>query len=253
MCNKKNKPILSNRIRIFLGIISFCFLMYLQPAADAYSTSFDFGPVAVGATSTTTVTVYNEEAEAVEVTGIAFAPEGCSYFSVVLRNDSMLIPGGGTLGIDVNFSPNEVGECSNLLRIWAGSPIPHTVAFSGTGVVNRTLLEDKIQEILKYLDTHMKGKGPGNSAENRLNALRNMIEASAVLIKNGQNEAAWHKLSEIYQQADDFSDSMDFIDEGSTERIYSENTLAGLIKDLMTLLESDLIKTKKLARSKATF
>jgi len=102
----------------------------------------------------------------------------------------------------------------------------------------------------------MKSKGPGSSAENRFNALRKMIQAAARHIKNGQTEVAWHKLSEIYKKADGFSKPMDFIDEGPTQgptkRIYSTKTLAGLIEDLMTLLESDAIKTGRLAKSKAT-
>jgi len=253
MCNKRNKPITSNRKLKFLILTTLCFLMYLPSTATAYSTSFDFGPVALGATSTTTVTIHNEGNDAVEVTGVGFVAQRCPYFSIVFLTESKQIPAGEALQIDVNYSPSAVGECSNELRIWTDdSPVPHTVALSGTGVETRASVEDKIQEIFEYLDTHIKGKGPGKSAENRFNALRNMIEAAAVHIKNGQTEAALHKLSAIYNKVDGFSKPMDFIDERPAYRMYSSNTLAGLIKDLMTLLESDATWTGKRAKSKET-
>lgn len=228
------------------------FLMHIPFAADAYSTSFDFGAVAIGATSTTTVSIYNEESDPVVVTGIGFSATGCSDFSIALLSELMLIPAGEDLEIDVNYSPSAVGECSNILQIWTGSPFPHTVAFSGSGVMSQAPLEVKIEEILAYFDAHMKGAGPGNSADNRFNAMRNSIELTAALIKNGQSEAAWHKLSEISKNADGFSKPMDFTEEGSAQRLYSTNTLTELIKDLMTLLEADVVKTGKRAESKAT-
>ena len=55
----------------FFVLMNLCFFMVLPTAADAYSTSFDFGPVPVGATHTTTVTIHNEESEGVVVTGIS--------------------------------------------------------------------------------------------------------------------------------------------------------------------------------------
>ena len=256
MYNKINIPIISKQMLKFFVLMNLCFFMVLPTAADAYSTSFDFGPVPVGATHTTTVTIHNEESEGVVVTGISFLPDGCPDFSIVSGTELMLIAAGETLEVDVNYSPAEIGECSNVLRIWAGSPIPSTVAFSGTGVGSRALLENKIQEILEYLDTRMQGRGTGKSAENRFGALRKMIETAAGDIKNGQTQAAWHKLSEIYKKADDFSEPVNFTDrgptEGPTKTMYSTNTLAGLIKELMSLLESDARKSGKLARSKAT-
>ena len=252
MCNKIKKITISNRMLKLLALMNLCFLMHIPTTADAYSTSFDFGAVAIGATRTTTVSIHNEESDAIMVTGLSFSANGCSDFSIARLPELLLIPDGNSLEIDVNYSPSAVGECSNVLRIWAGSPVPHTVAFSGTGVMSRALLEDKIHEILAYVDTHLKGAGPGNSADHRFNALRNSIELTAALIKNGQTEAARHKLSEIYKKADGLSTPMDFIDAGSTQGLSSTNTLAGLIKDLMTLLESDVIKREKLAESKAT-
>jgi hypothetical protein len=252
MCNKLIKPIISNRTLKVLALMNLCFLIYLPTTANAYSTVFDFGPVAVGTTRSTAVTIANQENDAVAVTGISFLPDGCSDFSIISRPELMLIPAGEALEIGVNFSPSAVGDCQNVLRIWTDSPIPHTVAFSGTGVVTRKLLEDKIQEILAYVDIHMTGEGAGNSAENRLNALHHMIEAAAVQIKNDQPGAAWHKLSEIYKKADGFSQPTDFVNEGMTNRLYSTNTLSGLIKDLMTLLASGAIQTEKPAGSRAT-
>jgi len=155
----------------FLVLMTLCFLIYLHSTAAAYSTSFDFGPVAIGTTRTTTVTIRNDEAYPVKVTGAAFLPDGCSYFSVVSPTESIPIPGGQALGIDVNYSPLADDECSNLLRIWTdSSPLPSTISFSGIGVAAPANPEDKIKEILTFLDTHMMGTGSGKSAENRFKA-----------------------------------------------------------------------------------
>ena len=251
MSDKTNKPIVSRKLK-FLVLMKLCFLFYLQSTAAAYSTSFDFGPVAISTTSTTTVTIRNEEEHPVTVTGAAFLPDGCSYFSVVLPTESIPIPVGETQGIAVNYSPLAEVECSNLLRIWTdSSPIPSMVAFSGIGIATPANPEDKIQEILNFLDSHMKGIGSGKSADNRFNALRNMIETAAVQIKKGQTEAAWQKLSEVYKKVDGISRPKDFAGERSVARTdevsirdaYATDTLAGMIKNLMTLLKADAMKT----------
>jgi hypothetical protein len=253
MSNKKNISVASNRTLKFLIITKLCFLMFLPSAAIADSTGFDFGSVAVGDTSTATVTIHNETTDEVQVTGAEFLFDTCSDFSTAYRDELIKIPSGGTFEIDVVYTPSQAGECSNELRIWTNNPsLYHLVALSGTGVVVGTSAEDKIKEILEYLDTRMKGKGSGKSAENRLNALRSMIQAAAVHIRKGQTKAALNQLSEVYKKVDGFSKPMDFIDEEPTNRTNSLNTLAGLIQDLMKLLESDSIRTGKCAESKGT-
>jgi len=231
-------------IKLF-AIGSLCLLLNAQAAPAAYSTSFDFGSVGVGDTSTTTVTIYNTSNDAVEVKNFAFMSDGCPDFSIISLIQSMQIPAGGNLAIDVGYTPSAVGECSNELRVWTDSPIPNTVAFSGRGVANQTLLADKIQEILAVMDSFAKGNGPGQSADNRLNAIRHMIQTVAGLIEDGQNQAAYNKLSAIYQKMDGIAKPKDFIQGGSAQRIYSTNTLAGLIQELMTLLKSDTTRTGK--------
>lgn len=256
-----NKQAVSNRMLKFLVLAILCFLIYLPHTAAAYSTSFDFGEVAVGTTAITTVTIRNEEAVTVTVTGAGFLPYGCFDFSIVSRTESIPIPAGQSLGIDVNYSPLDVGDCSNLLRIWTDfSPIPNTVAFSGSAIAKPDNPEDKIKEILNFLDTHMRGMGSGKSAENRFNALHNMIEIAAVQIKKGQTEAAWQKLSEIYKKLDGISRPKDFIGEGSTlgkdeasiRGAYATDTLAELIQNLMALLKSGTIKTGKVIGPRST-
>ena len=253
MCNKKNISIASNRTLKFLLLTKLCFLMFLPSAAIAYSTSFDFGSVALGATSTATVTIHNETMDEVWVTGAEFLSDLCSDFSFAYRDPLVLIPAGGTFEIDVIYTPSKAGECSNDLRIWTNTPfLCHLVTLSGTGIMIGATAEDKIQEILDYLDTHMKGKGPGKSADNRLNALRSMIQAVAAHIKKGRTEAALNQLSEVYKKVDVFSEPIDFIDKEQAQRVSSSNTLAGLIQDLMKLLESDAMRTGKCAESKGT-
>jgi hypothetical protein len=252
MYNKIRKAMISNRIIKGFALVQLCFLLYIKLAAAAYSTSFDFGNIAVDTTSVTTVTIYNQDSHAVEVTGLAFISGGCSDFSVISQKEPGQIPAGGNLEIDVGYTPSAVGECSGILRIWTDSPIPSTVAFTGTGVVTRAILTNKMIEILAYLDKMMTGNGPGKSVNNRLLTIRNMVKTATLQIESGQTEAAYNKLSVIYKKVDGFSKPMDFINEGSSRGLHSKNTLSELIKDLMTLLKSDLKKTGKRVEFKST-
>ncbi|MGD8963921.1 MAG: hypothetical protein PVH43_15500 [Desulfobacterales bacterium] len=222
-----------------------CFFVLLKPAAAAYSTSFDFGSVGLGTTSITTVTIYNKESIAVEVTGIAFLSDGCLDFTVINQNKFDLVPAGGKLEIDVAYAPSVTGDCSNVLRIWTNSPIPITVAFNGTGVVNQAILIHKIQEIHAYMDAMMVGNGPGKSAHNRLHTIREMVKTAALQIENGQTQAAYHKLSSIYKKADGLPKPVDFIASDSTQGRHSTVGLAELIKDLMAFLQAELKKNAK--------
>jgi hypothetical protein len=222
-----------------------CFFVPLELAAATDSTSFDFGSISLGTTSITTVTIYNKESLAVEVTGIAFLSDGCPDFTVINQNKFTLVPAGGKLEVDVAFAPSVTGDCSNVLRIWTNSPIPITVAFNGTGVVSQAILIHKIKEIRAYMDAMMFGNGPGKSAHYRLHTIRKMVSIAALQIENGQHQAAYHKLSSIYKKADGLSKPVDFLTSDPTEERHSTVGLAELIKDLMALLQSEVEKNAK--------
>lgn len=241
MFSKTGNPISLNRISLFLAIGALFLLFGVLSTAIAYAASFDFAKVEMGSTRTTNVTIYNYENDEVTITSISFSSNGCPDFSVLSQPESMQIPAGGSLEIVVQYTPSAEGACSNVLRIWADSPIPNTVAFSGIGIAPKISAAAKIQEIFEYLDMFAKGAGRGKSAGNRITAIRNMLKAVAVQIHTGQTGAAYHKLSAIYKKVDGVSRPIDFLQTHET-KIKSRNstkTLAEMIKDLMAILRSD--------------
>ena len=92
--------------------------------------------------------------------------------------------------------------------------------------------EEEIARILDFFDTSvesetLEGDGTGNSAEKRLNALRNMIEAARDLIAAGDIDAACQQLQDVYNRTDGETPPPDFV----TGEAASE--LATMILELM--------------------
>ena len=76
--------------------------------------------------------------------------------------------------------------------------------------------EDPIEEILEFVeesveDGTLTGEGPGKSADNRLNALINMLEEAQSLIEAGLYEEACGQLWSAYRKCDGESQPPDFV------------------------------------------
>ncbi|MDL1978446.1 MAG: hypothetical protein LWX52_10215 [Deltaproteobacteria bacterium] len=82
-------------------------------------------------------------------------------------------------------------------------------------------------------DGTLAGDGPGNSAEKRLNALKNMIEAAGDLIDDGDIAGACVQLMDAYQKTDGLTPP-----ESPPDFVMGDSAgdLAGLILDLMASL-----------------
>lgn len=92
--------------------------------------------------------------------------------------------------------------------------------------------EEEIARILDFFDTSvesetLEGDGTGNSAEKRLNALRNMIEAARDLIAAGDIDAACQQMQDVYNRTEGETPPPDFV----TGEAASE--LATMILELM--------------------
>jgi hypothetical protein len=95
-----------------------------------------------------------------------------------------------------------------------------------------------MQEILLFFDTMvangtLKGDGPGKSADNRLKALRNMLQAAANLIAAGNMEAAYQQLYDAYRKADGDPHIPDFI--AGTSEVELAQMILALENSLMPL------------------
>ncbi len=138
----------------------------------------------------------------------------------------------------VTFSPTELGYASDILLIGNDSPGEEIseVSLSGVGVDSEPPPDELIQEILDFIDDSvaagdLSGTGSGNSAENRLNALKNMIEAAGDLIEDGYYEQAYDQLESAYKKCGGESPPPDFVVGDAT------GGLAGLILSLMDIVE----------------
>jgi hypothetical protein len=112
-----------------------------------------------------------------EASGITF--DGTSFFI------SAMVPSSGEV---------------SLLQLWLSAPP-----------------EEQIAEILDFIDASvaegtLAGSGPGNSAQNRLNALINMIEASGDLIEAGDIDQACGQLMAVHRKCDGESPPPDFVE-----------------------------------------
>ncbi len=92
-----------------------------------------------------------------------------------------------------------------------------------------------IAETLEFFDASVEagtlvGEGPGDSAENRLNALRNMLEAASDLIEDGLIQESCQQLRDAYKKCDGQPKPPDFVTGEATEE------LASMIQDVIDSL-----------------
>ena len=116
---------------------------------------------------------------------------------------------GSVIFFGVNFSPAIEGLHSARITIhWTnGENGSSTVDLSGTGIAAQ--LPSYIQDIIDFFDASVAngslvGVGQGSSAENRLNALRNMLNQASYLINAGDYEAACKQLGDALKRCNDF-------------------------------------------------
>lgn len=198
---------------IFVCIVATALFL---PNAQAFSfeTNADFGEVPVGQTYKSTVTITAPSTDNFFLTGFTLGKGDSSDFKVVtmISERGIYLPANESVGIELTFTPSAAGPASDLLIISTNaSGVVGRVALTGVGVVAVTAAEQPkisdIEAILIFFDEAvksgtLKGKGPGKSAGNRLNALRNMILALAKNIQNKENEALCNQLPVILKKTD---------------------------------------------------
>ena len=95
-----------------------------------------------------------------------------------------------------------------------------------------------IEAILEFFDESvanntLEGNGPGNSANGKLNAFRNMLESSFALINIGNTEGACLQLNNILLKCDGVSTPSDFVSGPAVSELHQ------MISDLLTELGCD--------------
>jgi len=201
---------------------------------------YDFGTVTIGDSATTIVTIQNTNGHIITINGISLAGGIDPHFSIT---SSPTLPafldwnGISSAEVEITFSPQTAGDKTTVLAIVSDDLVNPMilVPLSGEGVDSEPDPEEQVAEILDFIDESvaagtLEGSGNGNSAENRLNALRNMIEAAGDLIEAGDIDGACGQLMAVYKKCDGLPRPPDFVAGEAQEE------LAQMILDLMASL-----------------
>lgn len=147
-------------------------------------------------------------------------------YGQITKEGGVIVPPGGLVTIYVTFNPEEIGSQSANLIIESNDPEHPQIIIpvEGRGFMiipgdfDRDLDVDQndIKIVLYFFDESVKngtliGLGPGKSAKNRLNALRNMIVSASNLIGAGDTSGACTQLMDAYKKTDGQPRPPDFV------------------------------------------
>jgi hypothetical protein len=187
--------------------------------------SVSFGDVEIGTSSYAIVSITSEGFGDLNVTGVGLVGGGAGPFAI----DHISL-GGGNVVAPFVVSSGEMAEVT--LRFAPGTAMPFVdtllietddadqasvdVALSGNGVSTDEPPSEQIAAILEFFDTSvtdgdLSGSGNGNSANGRLGALRNMIEAASDLVDEGSTGNACIQLQDALNRTDGSSPPPDFV------------------------------------------
>jgi len=176
----------------------------------------DFGQVEVGDSETRVVTVSNVGNWILTLHEITLSDApGFTLEAVAVPLD---IGTSTTADLVLTFTPT--GEAVYLSELTLlsndGDQTYIALAIQGEGVVTAVPPDEQITAILVFMeesvaDGMLEGDGNGKSADNRLGALENMIEAAGEDITLGDIESACGQLRSAYRRTDGLSPPPDFV------------------------------------------
>jgi hypothetical protein len=221
------------------AVVLMCFLGFSAPVkADqeivVVPLSFDFGNVEIGMTSTNVITVFNDGDQYLIIYEVKFEPGSDAEFSFTPPPE--YVAANSSVDINIEFTPSSEGFFMAVLAIISNDVDEGTVFVGLSGVGNGGVTPPvSVAEILAFFDASVAdgtliGNGPGNSADGRLNALRNQIEAAGDLIDGGYIDEACQQLLDAYQRCDGLPRPPEFVAGDAAQ------TLAVKILDLMGAL-----------------
>jgi len=233
-------------------IIGVLFLPGLSHAAVTVEGKFDFGEVEVGTSKPATLSISNPDSN-----------DKISFLQ--LQNICGENDGGFSISpevsppielpeyININYAPLSEVSCLGILVIETVEGGTARVMLRGTGVATQEITIDGILSFFntcvddgilegyvpdksgkkRSADKITKGNGSDKLAENRLNALRNMIGMAGNLIDSEKNDEACGQLEAVNKKMDGLNtpgSSKDFV-KGSAVK-----ELAGMVQELMGTL-----------------
>lgn len=176
----------------------------------------NFGEVEIGSTSTAMIDIGNMDGHLLFIYEIVLL--GSLDFGITSApNFPILVNPGDWIILEVVFTPSSTGQQTATVEITSDDPEKPTVQVSLVGEgVPQGAPPASVADILAFYDASVAdgalvGCGPGGSAEGRLNALRNMIEAAGDLIEDGSFEEACQQLLDAYRRCDGLPRPPEFV------------------------------------------
>lgn len=206
------------------------------PDIDVSPMSYDFGEGEVGSSATQTFTISNVGDSDLIIDDLLGLDPPFSITSVPILPAT--VAPGGSEEVEIAYAPTSETYSIDALEIYSNDPdeSPIEVALEDEGV--EVPPSETIEEILEFIEDSVEdgtlvGVGRGKSAENRLNALTNILEEAGRLIEDELFEDARPQLLDAYKRTDGQSPPPDFV----TGEAASE--LAEQIHELMISVSGD--------------
>ena len=205
-----------------------------SPGLVVVPSEHDFGEVELNSSVSTGVTVTNDWYGTLLLNNIYMTSGNSLDFTYALPPlfNGEISP-NTSIEIQVTYSPSALGTAAAVLVIdWLnGEAGQDSVNLEGVGV-EASGEPVTIAKILDFFDASVAdgklfGCGPGKSADGRLKALRNMIEAAGDLIAAGDYEVACQQLQDAYDRCDGEFPPPDFVEGDAAD------DLATMILELM--------------------
>lgn len=199
---------------------------------------WDLGDVEVGQSTTMVVQIFNLGNADLNVSSVILTGDAAYTFTSGPACPLVIAP-NASVGVDfeVTFAPTAEGIATATVVIESDDVDESVVevALSGIGIIAEIPPSEQIQDILDFFDDSValgtiQGYGPGNSAKNRLKALRNMIKSASDLINAGAYTQAAEQLEAISKKIDGISKPQDFAVGEAVAGLY--DMVAALIADL---------------------
>ena len=192
------------------------------PDVEVAPTEFDFADVPTFTSEHTVVTIQNVGAVSHTVTGISIV--GDPSFSESSTATPVVLTPGATEDVTVTYLPTSIGLKLATLTVTSDEGTVD-VSFLGNG------LEGMVEDQATVLETNVNdaiiaftlvGSGSGKSANGRLGAFANMIEAAGDLIEAGFIEDACDQLKSALKRVDGEPRPPDFVSGTDAEFIEAE-------------------------------
>lgn len=232
------------RIKLFLYtsilvLLAFPLTASADPVIEVSPENVEFGNVKVNTSQPGIVTISNTGGHPLVLETIALQDGTDPAFTFTAPASTFIPPpdpDGTVYSVDigVTFTPTSTGLAEGSILITSNAP-DAVVTLAGDGVPGDPPSSLSVEDILIFFDESvanltLEGYGPGNSADGRRGALRNMIKAAGDLLDDGNLADGCQQLLDAYQRTDGLPRPPEFVTGESAP------VLAGMIFDLMAKL-----------------